>query len=83
MTMENEVEYRSRDFYISASLLAKGVPLIRLDKEGENTFLFVFNISPEEAKKLIQDHWNKQLLVASRDLIEAINELKTRLHNGY
>lgn len=77
------MEYRSRDFYISASLLAKGTRLIRLDKESENTYLFVFYISPEEAKKLIQDHWNKQLMVASRDLIEAINELKTRLHNGY
>lgn len=83
MTMENVVEYRSRDFYISASLLAKGTRLVRLDKESESIFLFVFDISPEEAKKLIRDHWNKQLMVSSRDLIEAINELKTRLHNGY
>lgn len=76
-------EYSSRDFYISASLLAKGVHLIRLERETANNFLFVFSISTEQAKKLIQDHWNKELMVSTRDLIEAINELKTRLHNGY
>ena len=76
------MEYSSRDLYISASLLATGIPLIRLEREANNS-LFVFEISPGEAKKIIQNHWNKKLLVASRDLIEAINELKTRLHNGY
>lgn len=83
MAIEHGLEYRSRDFYISATLLAKGIPLIRLDKESENTSLFVFDITPEKAKELIGDHWNRKLLVPSRDLIEAINELKTRLHNGY
>jgi hypothetical protein len=76
-------EYSSRDFYISASLLAKGITLLRLERETATNFLFIFDITPEEAKKLIADHWNKNLMVPSRNLIEAINELKTRIHNGY
>ncbi len=73
--------YKSQDFYLSAVCLSAGLSLIRLDKNGERYVTFVFSDPQNQASQIIANHWNRTLMVYSRDLIEAINEIKTRLHS--
>ncbi|MGH7245783.1 MAG: DUF5659 domain-containing protein [Nitrosotalea sp.] len=76
------MEYKNVDFYLSACLLAAGAPLLRLEKQSSKTFIFVFKITGKTANQIIQQHWDKSLILPTKTLIDAINELKTRLHNG-
>ena len=78
--MENKMEFISKDFYICSVILASGVNLLRLKKETERFVFFIFDISPSNAEKIIQRHWSRELVLPTRNLIEAINELKTRIH---
>lgn len=73
---------RSKDFYLSAICIASGATLERLERKDKDFVTFVLNISQDKAEKIIQAHWNRTLRIATRDVIEAINELKTRLHSG-
>jgi len=80
--MKNLMEYSTKDFYLSACLLASETPLLRLDPVNSGrSFAFVFAISPDQAEKLIDDHWHRRLAIPTKDFVEAINELKTRLYN--
>ena len=76
------MEYKNTDFYLSTCLLASGIPLLRLERQDTKTFIFVFETTEEKANEVIQNHWSKQLILPTKTLIDAINELKTRLHNG-
>jgi hypothetical protein len=78
----NSSLWRSNDFYLSACVLASGASLIGLTKGNNNFVTFLFSISKEKAEKIIQNHWDRKLKIPTRDLVEAINELKTRLHSG-
>ncbi len=80
--MENVTVYKSKDFYISACLLASGLKLIRLEPGTGKFVHFVFDDPKNLAPEIISSHWNRSNRIASRDLIEAINELRTRLHGG-
>lgn len=80
--MKNENEFHSKDFYTSSVLLASGEKLIRLEKkENSKSIVFVFETAKRIAEKTILAHWDKTLRLPTRDLIEAINELKTRIHS--
>lgn len=80
--MNNESNFQSKDFYLSACIRATGAQLIQLKPIDQRTFLFVFDITPAEANHLIEDHWNSHLILPTKSVIDAINELKTRLHQG-
>jgi hypothetical protein len=81
--MENIKKYSTKDFYISCVLLAsKKLILKSLEKTNGKLVLFIFEDPNSLAEKIIQDHWNRKNRIPSRDLIEAINELKTRIHSG-
>lgn len=79
--MEN-LKWRSKDFYLSCIIRASGFELINIERNQHNFSVFVFDISPQKAEEIISFHWSKQLKLPTRDLIEAINELKTRLKSG-
>jgi len=74
--------WKSKDFYLSCVVRASGTPLIDLEKGNGDFIIFVFDISPEKAEEIISLHWSRKLKIPSRDLIEAINELRTRLKSG-
>lgn len=78
--MENGNLFTSKDFYLSAVILATGKNLIKVDRHSEKFAVFVIDISQVKAQKIIESHWKRELLLPTRDLIEAIHELKTRLH---
>ena len=71
-----------KDFYLSSILLASGVTLLNLEKTDHGFVFFVFDISSEKAESIISSHWSRTLKLPTRDIIEAINELKTRLKSG-
>lgn len=78
----NSLLWRSKDFYLSSIVRAAGTSLIGIEKSGERYVFFVFEITPEKAEKIISEHWSRTLRIPTRDVIEAINELRTRLKNG-
>lgn len=74
--------YKTNDFYITSCLIASGVKLITLEKNSDRFLTFVLDISPISAQSLISDYWNRNLILPCKDVIEAINQLKTRLHGS-
>lgn len=80
--MKNVDRFKSHDFYLCCIILASGYSLVNLKKNNSNFVTFIFDISKEKANQIIKAHWDRELKIPSRDLIEAINELKTRLRSG-
>lgn len=81
--MEINHEYKTKDFYISCVLLAsRKVNLTRLEKPDNDIVTFVFKDPKQLALGIIEDHWNRKHKAISLDLIEAIKQLKTRIHSG-
>jgi len=78
----NDLRWKSKDFYLSSVIRASGASLVGLEKSDSNFMIFVFDITPEKAEEIISCHWSKKLRMPTRDLIESINELRTRLKNG-
>lgn len=79
--MKNKIEFFTKDFYTSACILASGVSLIRLQKETEKTVFFVFAISPIKAEEIIKKHWSRELVLPTRDIVDAIHQLKTQVYS--
>jgi hypothetical protein len=78
----NESKYRSKDFWTCSVLLAAGVPLSGLERKSGSITTFVLDISPTEAEKTITRHFNNELILPTKDLVEAVRTLKSRLHLG-
>lgn len=79
--MEQTKEFRLNDFYQAAVLKTLGLPLLRLENTDSNFVDFIFYDPESKADKLIQDYWDRRVKCVTRDLIENINELKTRIHS--
>ena len=73
-------KYEVKDFYIACLLRSLGTPLLRLKSSQGDFIIFEFSVTENKAEEIIQQYWNRQLQVEPRALIDAINELKTRLH---
>ena len=80
--MENLREFRLNDFYQSCILKTVGFPLLRLEKSSGRYVGFVFDDPEYKAEETIEKYWSREIKVVARDLIETINELKTRIHSG-
>lgn len=80
--MKDSLHFESKDFYLSAILIACGKTLIKLNKSQGDFVDFVFKESPEDCIETIESYWADELLINPKKLISAINELKTRLHQG-
>lgn len=72
----------TQDFYISCVLKSAGLQLQNLIRNSNGKVTFVFANPNQIAEITIQKHWNKELKIISLDLVEAINQLKTRIHSG-
>lgn len=78
--MPNKNELRIKDMYSAAILRSLNFPLIDLDRSEGSHVLFVFDDSKSTADHVLKKHWDGELEVNSRDFVESIRELKTRLH---
>ncbi len=76
--MENK--YRTKDFYGCCLLRALGFHLFNIDRNPNNVCSFVFEDPDQKASQIIHEYWDKKILVDARTLIDAINEMKTRLY---
>lgn len=79
--MKEHMTFQTKDFYISACILASGIELLELLPLNQKTFSFVFNTSPEEAEEIVQSYWRRELALPIRDYVDAIHELKTRIYS--
>lgn len=79
--MKDNMTYQTKDFYISASILASNFQLLELIPISSKTFSFVFNVSPEKAEELIEGYWKRELVLPVRDYVDALHELKTRIYS--
>jgi len=70
------------DFYISCVLKSAGLQLQTIIRDSNGKATFVFGNPNEIAETTIKKHWNRELQVISLDLVEAINQIKTRIHSG-
>lgn len=75
-------QFPTQDFYLSCVLKAAGLQLQNLIRNSNGKVTFVSANPNQIAETTIQKHWNKELKVISLDLVEAINQLKTRIHSG-
>lgn len=74
-------EFKISDFYQAVILKTVGFPLLRLEKGAGRFIVFVFDDPDYKAEETIEKYWNREVRVIARDLIENINELKTRIHS--
>jgi hypothetical protein len=80
--MKNTNEFKINDFYQAVILKTVGFPLLRLERSSSKFVVFVFDDPKQKAKEIIRNYWQRKIKVDARDLIETINELKTRIHSG-
>lgn len=76
--MEN---YITKDFYLTAVCMSAGCTLLRLERNPNDLVDFVLKESPETCIPIIAEHLAGTLKVSSKKMVEAINELKTRIHS--
>lgn len=75
-------ELRIKDMYSAAILRSLSYRLIDLDRSEGSYALFVFDDPKSTADQVLREHWDGELQVNSRDFVESIRELKTRLHGS-
>lgn len=76
--MENKY-WSTSDFTSACIIRASSIPLIRLEKNNR-IIDFIFNSSPTTCESILRKHWDRQLILETRQLFEVISELKTRVH---
>jgi len=80
---ENAKFWCTRDFYSACVLRALDFPLRRLIRNKGNVVTFEFVDSKNKAEQVIKDYWDRKIqLNDARALVDAISELKTRIHGG-
>jgi len=80
--MENNREFRINDFYQAVILKTVGFPLLRLERGNGKFVTFVFDDPEYKAEEVLEKYWQRKIKVIARDLVESINELKTRIYSG-
>ncbi len=81
--MNNSNTWKSQDFYLACVVLAsKKLKLISLERSEGKIVTFVFEDPNSEAEEIIKAHWERKMRIPTRNLIDAIVELKTRIHSG-
>jgi len=73
-------KWSSNDFYCSALVRASGIPLANVVKLDGRFCTFCFDASTEECEEVLRKHWDRTLLLPTRNVIDSIVELKTRIH---
>lgn len=80
MNIQNENSYITTDFYLATCIIASGYILLSINRSDSSKLEFVLSATHEQAAELIQQHWSKELIIPTKNLIEAIKELKTRMY---
>jgi hypothetical protein len=81
MKDENKQNFITKDFYITAFLLAKGFSLSHIDRTNPRQVYFAFDYT-ESRDQLVEDFLFSRALVEPKSFISAIKELKQLLHSN-
>ena len=81
MKIKNEKTFDTRDFYISAFLLAKGYKLVSVNRSNPQRVLFAFN-DFESREDLLRDFILGKSSVEPQSFINSIKALKQVLHSN-
>lgn len=74
-----EGKFLTSDFYLSVTLRSVGVNCTGHTKlDGKSTFEFA--ITPTEANAIINQYYNREIMVNAFDFVTAIHEFKDRIH---
>lgn len=79
--VEEDDNFRSRDLYLCAFLLASDMRLIDLDRTDPGRVRFVF-ANRERCEECVDAYWQGAKVVA-RDMVTAVRTLKERLYSDY
>jgi len=78
--MENE--YRTRDLYEAAYLVAKGLKVKKVEKVSLSSRCFFVFDNPEKCRQIVVEFWNKEGSVEPKTYAEAVRNLKDRIYAG-
>jgi hypothetical protein len=81
MDNENNKLYATTDFYLAAFCLAKGIPLLEVDKSNPQQYHFVFDVFEDKAKQLAEDFLYAKSEIEPKRLVSAIKELKQLMYS--
>ncbi len=73
-------EHGTSDLYFSAYLKAKGVPMVRTDRNGSK-LTFVFDSARHNIDELRKQWWDRSDMVSARTFSEEVRALKSICHN--
>lgn len=77
-----ESEYKTSDLYEAAYLVAKGLPLLSVERSPNSSRRFFMFAHSPQCKTAVMEFWNKEGLIGPQKYAEAINYLKDRLYAG-
>lgn len=79
--MENEQGiWKTSDFYSAVVVKSSNIPLFTIEKENDRFVNFIFKASEDKCEEILNKHWNGDLRISSKILVDTIKELKTRLY---
>ena len=78
-TKQDSGQYSTRDYYIASFLKARGFKLISTNKKGREVY-FLFD-NREKVEKILPGFYNGTESVIAIDLVAAIRNIKSMLHN--
>lgn len=79
--MEDENIFETKDFYLSAFLLARGYKLISVNRDDPQRVLFAFN-DFEDREELLRDFLYSKSSIEPQAFINSIKALKQVLHSN-
>lgn len=79
--MEYVNEYKTKDFYIAAFLLARGHKISYVNRDDPKRVFFAFN-NFEDRENLIRDFLYGETVVEPQAFIAAIKNLKGLIHSN-
>lgn len=82
MKMENSKEIKLHDFYQACVLKTAGFVLLRVERNNSKFVEFVFADPDKQSVIILEKHWSGQLTLISKDLIQSIGDLKSRIYSG-
>lgn len=69
-------EYRTKDLGLASAILAKGIKLLRIERESDICW-FIFNET--DATPVAENYWSGELQIDAKSYNEAMRTLKTRI----
>jgi len=78
--VNENAQWKTSDFYSAVVVKSSNIPLYTIEKENDRFVNFIFKASNAKCEEILNKHWNGELKINSKIIIDTIKELKTRLY---